>query len=1407
MSNVLRVSTGATLAMVVIRYIMSKFKNVQRRKFFVKHKRNRIISFTLMLAVSVLLLQMFTPTAQAAVTQVSTLDALKTALQNGGEIQLTADITTTETLIIVKTTALDLNGFGILMTGNGRVIETTEDESKVNWDDLANEASLRLLDSGPNSTHYITLNNDGRGTAVSTTNTGNAIEVKGGYITGGGGGIAVKGKFANLNMSGGSIIGNVTTGDGGGVFMGDSTKFEMSGGSIRNNTASGKGGGVYANAMMGITMSGSSITGNTAGNDGGGVFMGENVSLYMSDGFITGNTTGGNGGGVCVIDPDSTFSLSGSPNITGNFKNSDGVKTKNNVYLSAGDSESARISFSGALSSTAKIGVTMPNPGNLAFVYASYASISNFTSDNSNYKIVRTENPNNPSSYFMTLEQHIHNFTYVKSGDDTIVATCSTQACGLTDSKAIITLTPPTTGGGAAALSGDSDLFTVSDVTYSQKSGSNWGTPTTEVPSANGFFRASITVNTGSSTTETLSVTYGVNAITVKSGIAHGTVTAPAVATVGVVVPITITPEIGYILDTLTPTKTDGGASIAVTNQSFIMPDEEVTVNATFKLADYNISCELASGSITPTSPTAHYNDKVRLVVTPNFEYGVKTINVPGVTLNLVSRDTDMGIEVYELTMPNNDISVNVELAERTIYTIFYKATDSATSILYRFTNDDDDGYIMRSDAKMGDIACWAGQVNEVIGKTSVPISFNVNGGGWGALTNCNVVTDLSSINSMADGSAVLIPGDDKAFIASFRAGAYDTDANGKIIVRDDLGNKNYFVSSNTTNITVPIPTKARYDFVGWSYEDQNGESKTIAPGSGKNVTVAINGNINKTTIFNAVWQRSNPLVVYDLRGGSWSRSNNETVAYGEKLAKSVTPTKEGYAFDRWVLGADCKGMRNNGDEEIALVHGSEFDFDNTRLVETIRLKAQWKHVHAYSKIPLTEINDVMPGVFSQEQVNKYNNSLHVALCADLDDLTCEAHEFGADGKCVCGFDRNTAPEITVEISYNDRDTKKPSVSKHKMGSTVSLTPPPLGASRFVKWEYRPLDGTTWRDIAQFPAISVPVNGSVRINAVFDGVDKPKMILQATTDSTDIDFTMSYLLPAGCTAKNAVIAFGDNYLLFYKKVVRQFVLDPPSTSEVWGIVKEAAKPQNIIATAAKVLGEINDMTNKIVNSAMNVVGIDDPTVRNLINFTVDFVIAGATGQEAGLAGMLIKAGVEAVGLDGTVVGDAINLATSIATGDAEDALEIAGDALALAHDITGGSTKVDTEGYEIVNGNKGHYELQYWAREDNLLSSDKFKVPLMLTMLKRDSITLPGYNNAIYHPSKNLGDMAGYVYTGYTNVKDMYEGNRYFYALGYVVYTDANDVMKLAVVGPIAVTYNQVAASPVTEEEVLVMDF
>ena len=93
------------------------------------------------------------------------------------------------------------------------------------------------------------------------------------------------------------------------------------------------------------------------------------------------------------------------------------------------------------------------------------------------------------------------------------------------------------------------------------------------MPSASGFFRASITVGG-----KTASVAYGVNAITVSDDIINGTVTAPPVATVNALVPLTITPTTGYELDVLSPTKTSDGSLITVSsddngNKSFIMPN------------------------------------------------------------------------------------------------------------------------------------------------------------------------------------------------------------------------------------------------------------------------------------------------------------------------------------------------------------------------------------------------------------------------------------------------------------------------------------------------------------------------------------------------------------------------------------------------------------------------------------------------------------------------------------------------------------------------------------------------------------------------------------------------------------------------------------------------------------------
>lgn len=740
--------------------------------------------------------------------------------------------------------------------------------------------------------------------------------------------------------------------------------------------------------------------------------------------------------------------------------------------------------------------------------------------------------------YGYATPAHAHSFTSytVNKAGDTITATCSADDCPLTGNKATLTITAPTAGGGAAVLSGDVSAFGVSgaDIKYAVKNGSTWGEETSTAPSGSGFFKASITVSKDT----TASVTYGVSAITVASGIEHGTVTAPDVATVDAVVPLTITPEIGYELDELRPTKTNGGGLISVhtdddDNKSFIMPDEGVTVTATFKLKNYKISFDITSGSITVPN-TANYENSVRLVISPDEGYGVLSLWIDGVNdLALVSKDTDTGVEVYTFTMPAQDVSLDVKFAETTIYTIFYKADSTVNSILYRFSSGGA-GFKMKSDTKIDDTACWGGQMRGVKGRTSFPISFNVNSSNWGAFQDCNVVTDLSSsFSSLAQGNAILVEGDDNAFVASFMWGFYDTDESGNLVSRDDYGTKYYFVTANTTSISVPNPTRRGYNFAGWSYTDKDDEDKTIDADS-VNTTVNIKDNIDKTTIFGAIWRRAVSTITYDLNGGSWSNSNTASVTYGEKLPQPTAPTKDAYAFNGWIVKSKARAIK--GSQGVTLTAGSNFDFDATKITENITLQATWKHVHSYVNVPLSKVNDLMPGTLPQEYITKYGQYLHFSICSLADEFHFEGHTFDKNGKCACGAER-PVEEVTLQETYGDLNMVIQ--SKPKKDSEVILNAPVMDTKQFVKWEYRSLNGSTWHDLVSTPVVGFIIPDSLRVHAVYESLTEPKLTLKAERYSTDgLLFTMQYALPQGWKATNAAVVYGDNHMLRYMKVVR-----------------------------------------------------------------------------------------------------------------------------------------------------------------------------------------------------------------------------------------------------------------------------
>lgn len=179
----------------------------------------------------------------------------------GATLKLLADVETSSGINVNKgygnPMILDLNGYGIRYAGSGSAYNCS-----VIY--VGDSGSLKLIDGEPTRVHYITLDSTGRGTAVSDTISAGAIEVTGGYLTGGigygessrqGAGVYT---FGSFTMEGGTIVGNtVSSGSdnrqGGGVYIAGTGTFNMNGGTITANAVKGgnggdsSGGGVYVN--------------------------------------------------------------------------------------------------------------------------------------------------------------------------------------------------------------------------------------------------------------------------------------------------------------------------------------------------------------------------------------------------------------------------------------------------------------------------------------------------------------------------------------------------------------------------------------------------------------------------------------------------------------------------------------------------------------------------------------------------------------------------------------------------------------------------------------------------------------------------------------------------------------------------------------------------------------------------------------------------------------------------------------------------------------------------------------------------------------------------------------------------------------------------------------------------------
>lgn len=195
-------------------------------------------------------------TSSGTATPVSDLTGLTAAATKGGNVQLSGNITLTDTLSINnKKLSIDLNGHTITAANNQRAFN------------ISNDGTLEIKDS-----------------------VGKGIIQGNGTVTGSGGAIYMEGSGSALTISGGTIQGFTASISGGGVYMRDGT-FNMTGGAIENCTAP-EGAGVKMYPDSGntctFTMSDSAEIKNCS-NDGVSIASSGTSKFTMSGGTIDNN--------------------------------------------------------------------------------------------------------------------------------------------------------------------------------------------------------------------------------------------------------------------------------------------------------------------------------------------------------------------------------------------------------------------------------------------------------------------------------------------------------------------------------------------------------------------------------------------------------------------------------------------------------------------------------------------------------------------------------------------------------------------------------------------------------------------------------------------------------------------------------------------------------------------------------------------------------------------------------------------------------------------------------------------------------------------------------------------------------------------------------------------------------------
>ncbi|SCW71137.1 hypothetical protein SAMN02910456_02729, partial [Ruminococcaceae bacterium YRB3002] len=153
-----------------------------------------------------------------------------------------------------------------------------------------------------------------------------------------------------------------------------------------------------------------------------------------------------------------------------------------------------------------------------------------------------------------------------------------------------------------------------------------------------------------------------------------GTVTVPESAQEGRTVTVTAVPDEGYELSGIA-VKTAGGESIAVTDNTFVMPSENVNVTATFTKISYTVTlADTTNGEISAVA-SARMGDTVVVTATPAEGYKLESVIVKD------AADNDVAVMNSQFTMPASDVTVSATFAKAD-YSVTLSPVQNGTAVL-----------------------------------------------------------------------------------------------------------------------------------------------------------------------------------------------------------------------------------------------------------------------------------------------------------------------------------------------------------------------------------------------------------------------------------------------------------------------------------------------------------------------------------------------------------------------------------------------------------------------------------------------------------------------------------------------------------------------------------------------------